>query len=232
MLTGGSTGGWESAALQVQHPAFFGGTWSLYPDPVDFRDYQMTNVYEDTSAFVPHVNTQTTWVVPERFMSRTESGQPLLSMRMLSQLEAVRGTHERSGEQMNAWDAAYGPVDVDGYPKPMWNKLTGHINKDVAQYMREHGYDLTSYLQDNWAKVGPALAGKIHVYVGDMDNYFLNLAVYRMEDYLKTTTSPPAEAVFGYGRPMKPHGWQPFTNAELVRLMDVQVKKESGKPTM
>ncbi|MEP6691489.1 MAG: alpha/beta hydrolase-fold protein [Gemmatimonadaceae bacterium] len=229
LLTGGSTGGWESIALQIQHPDFFGGTWTLYPDPVDFRDYQMTNVYEDTSAFVPNVNATTTWVVPERFMSRTEEGQPLLSMRMLSQLEAVLGSHERSGEQMNAWDAAYGPVGPDGYPKPMWDKRTGHINKDVALYMRDRGYDLTYYLQQNWPKVGPSLVGKIHVYVGDMDNYYLNLAVYRMETFLKETTTPKAEAVFEYGRPMKPHGWQPFTNAELVRMMDTVVKRATAK---
>jgi hypothetical protein len=143
LLTGGSTGWWESIALLIHHPDFFGGTWTLYPDPVDFRDYQMTNIYQDTSAFVPNVDVATTWVVPERFMSRTPEGQPLLSMRMMSRLEAVLGSHERSGQQMNAWDAAYGPVGPDGYPKPLWNKLTGHIDKDVAMYMRDHGYDLT-----------------------------------------------------------------------------------------
>jgi hypothetical protein len=228
LLTGGSTGGWESIALQIHHPDFFGGTWTLYPDPVDFRDYQMTNLYEDTSAFVPNVDPATTWVVPERYMSRTPQGQPLLSMRMMSRLEAVLGSHERSGQQMNAWDAAYGPVGPDGYPKPAWDKLTGHINKDVALYMRDHGYDLTYYLTQNWSRIGPSLVGKIHMYVGDMDNYYLNLAVYRMEDALRSMTNPKAEAVFEYGRPMKPHGWQPFTNAELVRLMDAQVKKATS----
>jgi hypothetical protein len=230
LLTGGSTGGWESIALQIHHPDFFGGTWTLYPDPVDFRDYQMTNIYEDTSAFVPNTDLATTWVVPERFMSRTPEGQPLLSMRMMSRLEAVLGSHERSGQQMNAWDAAYGPVGPDGYPKPLWDKLTGHIDKDVAMYMRDHGYDLTYYLQQNWSRIGPSLAGKIHVYVGDMDNYYLNLAVYRMEDALRSMTNPEANAVFEYGRPKKPHGWQPFTNAELVRLMDAQVRKNSVSP--
>ena len=229
LLTGGSTGGWESIALQIHHPDFFGGTWTLYPDPVDFRDYQMTNLYEDTSAFVPNVDPATTWVVPERYMSRTPQGQPLLSMRMMSRLEAVLGSHERSGQQMNAWDAAYGPVGPDGYPKPAWDKLTGHINKDVALYMRDHGYDLTYYLTQNWSRIGPSLIGKIHMYVGDMDNYYLNLAVYRMENALRSMTNPKAEAVFEYGRPMKPHGWQPFTNAELVRLMDAQVKKATSR---
>jgi hypothetical protein len=60
-----------------------------------------------------------------------------------------------------------------------------------------------------------------------MDNYYLNLAVYRMEEALRSMTNPKSDAVFEYGRPKKPHGWQPFTNAELVRLMDAQVKKAS-----
>lgn len=222
VLTGGSTGGWESIALQIQHPDFFGGTWTLYPDPVDFRHYQLTDLYADTSAFVPNASG---WMVPERFMSRTPEGQPLVTMRQLSQLEAVLGSHERSGQQMNAWDAAYGPVGPDGYPKPAWDKLTGHIDKDVALYMRDHDFDLNYYLQQHWATVGPKLVGKIHVYVGDMDNYYLNLAVYEMEEFLKGTTNPKAQAVFEYGRPMKPHGWQPFTNAELIRMMDAHIKR-------
>ncbi|PYV14432.1 MAG: hypothetical protein DMG07_11970, partial [Acidobacteria bacterium] len=110
-LTGGSTGGWESLALQIHHPDFFGGTWSLYPDPVDFRRYQHTNAYEDASAFtVPNSNG---WLVPERFIMQTEEGQPLLTVRQMSQLEAVLGSRGRSGQQINAWDAAYGPVGAD-----------------------------------------------------------------------------------------------------------------------
>src|SRR6202043_214203 len=52
VLTGGSTGGWESLALQLFHPDFFGGTWTLCPDPVDFRRYQLVDIYKDENAFV------------------------------------------------------------------------------------------------------------------------------------------------------------------------------------
>jgi hypothetical protein len=225
-LTGGSTGGWESLALQIHHPEFFGGTWSLYPDPVDFRRYQHTNAYEDASAFtVPNSNG---WLVPERFIMQTEEGQPLLTVRQMSQLEAVLGSRARSGQQINAWDAAYGPVGADGYPRELWNKLTGKIDREVALYMRDHGYDLTYYLKQNWPRIGNDLAGKIHVYTGEMDNFYLNLAVYLMEDFLKSATDPRAEAAFEYGRPMKPHGWQPFTNAELVRMMAERMNKHAA----
>jgi len=222
LLTGGSTGGWESLALQVFHPKFFGGTWTLYPDPVDFRNYQLTDAYADTSAFVPN---ESGWWVPERFMMRDTGGQPYTTMRQLSQLEAVLGSHGRSAQQMNAWDAAYGPVGDDGYPRELWDKRTGHIDPEVAAYMRDEGYDLRAYLEKNWPTVGPDLADKIHVYVGDMDNFYLNLAVYRLEDFFEQTSDPHVEGTFEYGRPMKPHGWQPFTNAELVRMMDAHVRK-------
>jgi Putative esterase len=222
VLTGGSTGGWEALALQVLHPKFFNGTWVLYPDPVDFRRYQMSNVYEDDNAFeVPNGD----WGKLIRPLSRNADGQVTVTMREMSRLEAVLGSRVRSGQQIAAWDAAYGPVDNDGYPRPLWDRLTGKIDHEVALYMRDHGYDLRYNLEKNWPQIGPDLVGKIHVYCGDMDNYYLNLAVYLLEDFLKAVDNPKSEAVFEYGRPMKPHGWQPFTNAELVRSMAARINK-------
>lgn len=222
VLTGGSTGGWEALALQVFHPTFFNGTWVLYPDPVDFRRYQMSNVYEDDNAFeVPSGD----WAKLIRPLSRDADGQVTLTMREMSRLEAVLGSNVRSGQQIAAWDAAYGPVGKDGYPRPIWDRLTGKIDREVALYMRDHGYDLRYNLEKNWAKIGNDLVGKIHVYCGDMDNYYLNLAVYHLEDFLKAVDNPKSEAVFEYGRPMKPHGWQPFTNAELIRMMAERINK-------
>jgi hypothetical protein len=219
LLTGGSTGGWESFALQVLHPDFFGGTWTMYPDPIDFHRYQLVDIYSDDNAFVaPGYE----YMVPERPMMRTPEGQVVQTMRQMSQLEDVLGSHGRSAQQFEAWDAVYGPVGEDGYPRPVWDKRTGKIDRSVANYMREHGYDLAAYLKANWAKLSPELKGKLRVYVGDMDNFYLNLAVYLTEDYLKTTD---AAAVFEYGRPLKGHGWQPMTNAELVKMMWAEVQK-------
>ena len=220
VLTGGSTGGWESIALQVLHPDFFNGTWTLYPDPVDFRSLQMVNAYSDTSAFVANGSP---WVVTPRYMSRSSEGQPETTQRDLSKIESVLGGHERSGQQFNAWDAAWGPVGADGYPRPLWSKRSGTIDRDVANYWRDHDFDLSYYLKKNWATVGPKLAGKLNVYVGDMDNYYLNLAVYQLQDVLRATTAPKSDAVFEYGRPMKGHGWQPMSNADLVRMMDKRI---------
>ena len=111
----------------------------------------------------------------------------------MGQLEAVLGSQARSGQQFDAWDAAYGPIDADGYPKRLWDRRTGTIDKTVAAWWRDKGYDLTDDMVQNWGKIGPSLAGKIHVYVGDMDNYYLNLAVYRMEDAAAKLDQPERE---------------------------------------
>jgi hypothetical protein len=212
-LTGGSTGGWEALAVEVQHPDFFGGTWPLFPDPVDFRRDQLVNIYQDDNAFqAPGFE----WLAPERPMYRTPEGQVIQTMRQLAQLEETLGSHGRSGQQFEAWESVYSPVGEDGYPQPLFDKRTGKIDKEVVKYMHDNGYDLSAYLQDNWARVGPQLKNKIHVYIGEMDSYYLNLAVYQLESFLKTTD---ANATFEYGRPLKGHGWQPMTNSELVKMM-------------
>ena len=226
VLTGGSTGGWESLALQVLHPEFFGGTWTFYPDPIDFRRYQLVDIYSDESAFLaPGYDPP----IPERPLERTVEGQEDVTIRQMSQFEAVLGSHGRSAQQLEAWEAVYGPVGEDGYPRPLWDKLTGKIDHSVAEYMRDHGYDLRYYLEKNWPQIGRQLVGKIHIYCGDMDNYFLNLAVYKMEDFLKKTTNPYYAGSFEYGRPMKGHGWSPVNDAQLVRMMAAHIAKHASK---
>jgi len=225
VLTGGSTGGWESLGVQVFYPDFFGGTWTLYPDSIDFRRYGTVNAYEDDNAFFEPGHT---WVQVPRYIMRTSEGQDEITIQQFSQMEDVLGSHNRSGEQIEIWDAAYGPIGDDGYPKPLWDKKTGKIDHSVAIYMRDHGYDLSYNIRTNWATLGPKLKGKIHVYVGDMDNFYLNLAVYKLEEEMKKLTNPGCDCDFQYGRPMKGHGWQPTTTANLVKWMAEHVEKNAG----
>ena len=225
VLTGGSTGGWESLAAQVFYPDFFGGTWTLYPDSIDFRWYGTVNAYEDDNAFFEPKHT---WVQVPRSIMRTAEGQEEITVEQFSGQEAVLGSHGRSGEQIEIWDAAYGPLGGDGYPKPLWDKRTGKIDHTVAIYMRDHGYDLSYNVKTNWATLGPKLKGKIHIYVGDMDNFYLNLAVYKFEEMSKDLHNPECECEFAYGRPMKGHGWQPVTTANLVRRMAEHVERNAG----
>jgi hypothetical protein len=222
VLTGGSTGGWESLALQVYHPDFYGGTWTFYPDPVDFRRYELVNLYADTNAFAIRRNS---WISVDRPSERFRDGQPVVTIRQENQLNNARGSRRRGGENFAIWEATYGPTDHDGYPAAIWNDTTGLINRSVAEYWRAHDFDLRDYLERNWAKIGPSLVGKIHVYCGDMDNYYLNLAVYLLEDFLTKTTKPAYGGSFSYGRPLKQHGWQPMSAADLVRQMAAEVTK-------
>jgi len=224
VLTGGSTGGWESLAVQIFYPDFFGGTWTLYPDPIDFRWYGTVNAYDDDNAFFEPGHS---WVQVPRSIMRTAQGQDEISVQQFSEMEAVLGSHGRSGEQIEIWDAAYGPIGDDGYPKPLWDKRTGKIDHSVALYMRDHGYDLSYDVKNNWPTLGPKLKGKIHVYVGDMDNFYLNLAVYKFEEMTKELKNPDCECEFAYGRPMKGHGWQPASRANLVRWMAEHIAKNA-----
>ena len=226
VLSGGSTGGWESLALQVFHPDFFGGTWPFCPDPIDFRYYILTNIYDDDNAFYK----ESGWMKLERPFMRDVHGQVLVTMRELSQMEAVLGTKGRSGQQLDIWQAVYGPVGEDGYPKPIWNKLTGEIDHEVAQYFKEH-YDLCYYIKKNWSWLGPKLVGKIHIFCGDMDNYYLNEAVYELEKILENTKNPYYAGSFQYGRPRKGHGWSPYgwNSGELEKVMAEYITRIAPK---
>jgi hypothetical protein len=214
-LIGGSTGGWEALALQIYHPNDFNGTWGLYPDPVDFHRFQLGNLYSDRNAFYePYAD----WNNAEIGAQRQADGLQVETMRGESRLEYVRGSHGRSTEQFNAWDAAWGPIGADGYPREFWDKHTGVIDHDAVLWSRDHGYDLTYYLQKNWNRIGPSLVGKIHVDVGDQDDYYLNLAVYLMQKALEKVR-PAADATFNYGRPLRPHGYQAKPIIDYLRDM-------------
>jgi hypothetical protein len=218
-------------ALQVHYPDVFGGAWSLYPDQVDFRHYQFGNVYADANAYAQRDNA---WLPPREIpANRSPEGLTELTMREENTAELVIATKGRSGGQWDGWQAAWAPVGPDGYPMPLWDKRSGAIDHTVAEAMRAKGFDLRDYLERHWRTVGPKLVGKLHVAVGDMDNYFLNLAVYKLEAFLESTKEPGKGPYYGgrfdYGRPLKPHGWQPWSNQDLLRLMDAQVKRNTPR---
>jgi len=223
VLSGGSTGGWESLALQVFHPDFFGGAWSFCPDPIDFRYYILTNIYNDENAFFKKQG----WMTLQRPFMRDVHGQVQVTMEELSQMEAVLGSHGRSGQQLDIWQAVYGPVGEDGYPQDIWDKRTGKINHEAAEHFKK--YDLCLYIKENWPEIGPKLVGKIYLLTGDMDNYYLNEAIYELEDILENTKDPYYDGDFFYGRPRKGHGWSPYgwSSGELEQVMAEHITKNA-----
>jgi S-formylglutathione hydrolase FrmB len=217
-LTGGSTGGWIAVAMQVFYPDFFGGCWSLFPDQLDFRNYQVVNVLADENAyFVEHE-----WSRVARPGKREPDGNVVYTMEQENVLEEVIGTRYRSGGQWAAWNAVFAPVAEDGYPKPLWDPLTGAIDHEVARQARDR-YDLRHVLETNWAELGPQLVGKLHVYVGRMDHFYLEGGVYRLEEFLETTSDPHYAGEFGYG-PRGGHGWSPFERTELLEEMAIHME--------
>ena len=193
-LYGGSTGGWEALAVQVKYPEEYNGCFAACPDPIDFRAYCLTNIYEDENAYW-YPSEHKPLEVPAH---RDYLGHVQTTVREYNRLEWVLGDKSRSGQQWDIWEATYSPQGPDGYPQRIWDKQTGAINPEVAEYWREH-YDLRYIMERDWAKLGSKLKGKIHIYCGDMDNYYLNNAVYLMEDFLENTTDPYYEGEVLYG---------------------------------
>lgn len=221
VVQGLSTGGWEALSLQLKYPDFFGGVWTFNPDPIDFRHMVMANLYEDGNAFAARHDD---WTTVERPFQRTIEGQTLQTMRELSLRELALGSHARSRSQLDAWNAAYGPVGSDGYPREMWDKRTGLIDREVVDYMRSQGYDLTDYLRRNWTTLGPKLAGKINLISADMDEYHLNLAIDRFVAAVHELGGPqyPIRIVYGRG---KGHDWHHVNFGDMIREVAAQVRR-------
>ncbi len=217
VLDGGSTGGWSALALQIFYPDVFNGAWAYCPDSVDFRAFQLINIYEDENAYVNRYGF-------ERPSARDPQGDVRFTMRHECQVENVMGlgdSYTMSGGQWGAWNAVYGPRGADGRPVPLWDPKTGRINREVAEHWK--AYDLRLVLERNWPTLGPKLRGKLRIWIGEADDYFLNNAVYRLEDFLKRA-DPPADARIVYG-PRQGHCWRGVSERELMREMAEAIER-------
>ena len=210
-LTGGSTGGWVSLALQIFYPDFFNGTWSGYPDPLDFRAYQLIDIYKDENAYVNKNGF-------ERASAREPNGDTQFTMRLECLKENVLGTgdsYTMSGGQWGAWNATYSPRGADGLPVPLWDAKTGKINHQVAEQWKK--YDLRLIVEQNWQTLAPKLKGKLHIWVGEADDYFLNNGVHLFDDFI-SKAEPKYEGWIMYSR-IGRHGWTPKNGVEIMKEM-------------
>jgi hypothetical protein len=194
-MYGGSTGGWEALAAQIFYPEEYNGCYAACPDPIDFRAFTVIDLYKDKNAYYR----EGPFLKVPRPGIRDYLGHLSATLEQLNRYELVLGTKGRSGEQWDIWEAVYSPVGSDGYPKRIWDKVTGVIDPAVAAHWKEN-YDLSYILQRDWNRgLGRKLQGKVNLYVGDMDNYYLNNAVYLVEDFLKTTRDPHYDGEVLYG---------------------------------
>ena len=194
-MYGGSTGGWEAMAAQVFYPDAFNGAYIACPDPIDFRAFTTIDIYKDKNAYW----LDDTWKKTPRPAHRNYLGHVDSMVWEQNRLEEVLGTKTRSGQQWDIWEAVFSPVGRDGYPARIFDKRTGVIDKKVAEHWREN-FDLVHILKRDWNKgLGKKLEGKLNIYVGDMDNYYLNNAVYLAEEFLQTTKDPYFDGDVQYG---------------------------------
>jgi hypothetical protein len=190
---GGSTGGWEALATQVFYPDMYNGAFAACPDPIDFRAYTLINLYKDRNAYT----LQGEALAVERPAFRNYLGEVFATQRDENYMELTQGDRSRSGGQYDIWQAVFSPVGPDGYPKPIFDKVTGVIDSGVAAYWREH-FDLAHIIARDWARLAPKLQGKIHVYVGNGDNYYLTDSVYFAQEILESL-QPPYGGTVAYG---------------------------------
>jgi len=206
-LYGGSTGGWEAFGVQVLYPDEFNGAFAACPDSLDFRHYSAVNIYEDDNAY----HTAGPFRKTARPGMRDWRGHVSATLEDMNHREVVLGTKGRSGDQWDIWEAVYSPVGPEGYPARIWDKKTGVIDAEIANHWREN-YDLRHILERDWKVLGPKLVGKIHLYCGTMDNYYLNNGVVLMEEFLESTTEPYYAGVVDYG-----HGAEHCWNGDQER---------------
>lgn len=211
-----STGGWVSLALQIFYPDFFNGCWSQCPDSVTFERLELIDLYNDSNAYVNGFGF-------ERPSTRTADGDVVATVRHEVQLERVLGRGGRwelSGRDWCCWNAVYGPRGKDGRPVPAWNGKTGAIDKGAVEHWRK--YDLKLRLEQNWKTLGPKLAGgKIHVWVGESDDYFLNAAVHRLKDAATKFDNPrfDGQITIELGKTHDFGGWT------RVQMLDAMAKR-------
>lgn len=182
-VTGHSSGGWSSLWLQITYPEFFGGVWSTAPDPVDFRDFQMVNIYE------PNTNIFTDAKGDKRPLARMQ-GKVMLYYKPFSDMETVMGR----GGQLQSFEAVFSPRGADGQPRQLWDRATGRIDPAVAEAWQK--YDIRMIMKKNWPTLAPKLAGKVHVYMGGEDTFYLDGATKLLQASLKKLGSDAVVEIF------------------------------------
>lgn len=190
LVTGHSSGGWSSLWLQVAYPDTFGGCWSTSPDPVDFRDFQRINIYQ------PGTNFYTDEKGYIRELSRGGARGSALTFKNFSAMDEQSGR----GGQLTSFEAVFSPKGSDGLPKKLWDRKTGAIDPAVAKSWET--YDIRLKLEREWKMLGPKLSGKIHVWMGDVDTYYLDGAARLLKKSLADLGSDAVVEMF----PGRNHG--------------------------
>jgi len=211
-VDGCSTGGWVSLALQIFYPDWFNGAFSYSPDAINFDNYQLVNIYQDENAFINEFG----YLRP---IMRDTHGEPMVPWKDFVRFENVLGISNNyltSGGQICSHTALYSPKGENGLPQPLIDPESGAIDHAVAEHWKE--YDLKRYCQNNWEELGPELQGKIFIWMGDMDHFYLNTATRAFAEFIDQTENPRSDAEIIFA-PMEGH-CSGFSHREV--LMRIQ----------
>lgn len=172
-VTGHSSGGWSSLWLQVSQPDRFGGVWSTAPDPVDFRDWQQVNLYARPPLSLYYDERGAARPIARRGTT------PVLWYASFAKMDDVLGR----GGQLRSFEAVFSPLGEDGLPRRMWDRRTGRVDPAVADAWSK--YDICHKLEREWSELGPKLRGKLHIYTGALDTFYLDGAVRKLAEAMK-----------------------------------------------
>jgi len=172
-LNGHSSGGWATLWLQTRYPSMFGGTWSTSPDPSDFHDFTGPDLYA-SHANVYRKPDGTPWPLVR------DKGKVIGTFEQFAKMERVLGGY---GGQLASFEWVFSPRGKDGRPEPMFDRNTGEVDPSVVNYWRDH-YDIAYRLQHNWPSLKQDLDGKIHLYVGTADTFYLDGAAHKLKAVL------------------------------------------------
>jgi S-formylglutathione hydrolase FrmB len=180
LLNGHSSGGWASLQLEVNYPQVFGGTWSTSPDPSDFHNFTGSNLYASHANVYHGADGSPTPIMRDK-------GKVVATFKQFAQLEDVLGPY---GGQVASFDWVFSPKGPSGAPEPMFDHVTGDVHPEVVAYWHDH-YDLAHLVEEHWSERGTSLKGRIHLFVGTADTFYLDGAAHLFEARLKALGADP-----------------------------------------
>jgi len=233
-IEGCSTGGGIAAYQVIFYPKFWCGAWPGAPDQMDFRAYQIVNIYSDPNAYFWDIGLIPGSIKVPRLGKRTPQGDSGYTMEQENDWEHAIGTRGRGMWDWDMWQALYCPVGPDGYPATLWDKETGVIDHAVANACKP--MDMSIYVTEHWPTIGKDLSGKLHYWVGTNDDYFLNLGVQYFQQETDKLTNPKANFTFDYvqgaghcGGKLFPRGGTIGLLTEMTRTMRNAAPKAEDK---
>ena len=205
-LTGISSGGWSSLWLQINYPDKFNGVWSMVPDPVNFHDFQYANLYRKGE------NLYTDNKGNPRPLARI-NGEVKLWYKDFVRMEELLGP----GGQIHSFEATFSPRGVDGKPKLIFDRETGVINTAIVETWKK--FDINLILKNNWKTLEPKLNGKLHIYAGGEDTFYLEGAVKILKKSLQELGSDAVVEII----PGMPHRPAPGVFEKMGKIIEANL---------